>query len=988
MTTNAFGDALTNPVTTNASGGYSFDSVAPGTYTVTVTAPSGHHPTRTDQGADDTVDSDGLSAQTPSLTAGTNHTSHDIGLVQDGSIAGQVIADRDHDGVADVGEPGISGVTVTLTGTDYLGNPITPVPVTTTGANFSFTGVLPGTYTLTETQPTDFGQGHSFDGTTSTPNSDAVTGVVVGSGDARSGFLFTDDSTVLSGRVFEDANNNGSDDSEPGIAGVDVELDDGSSQVVVTTDVNGAWTFTELAAATYQVTELSQPSGFADGGEIVGTGGGTAGSDTITGIVLSAGDLATGYAFGEYTEAAIDGRVFADLDGDGIDDTEPGIAGVTVTLGGAATASTTTASDGSFSFSTLAPGTYTLTESQPTGYGAGMALPGSTGTASGANAITSIVVTSNTASTGHAFADPTASLAGVVLDDANGNGLVDSGETGVAGVTVTLSGTSTGTAVTDGTGHWIFPGLLGGTYTVTETQPAGYDDGTDTAGSAGGTVGNDVISAITLADGEVATGYVFGEQVASSLSGAVFDDRNRDGITNTGEPGISGVTVRLTGTVNSVPITPVDVVTGIDGHWTFTDLAPGTYTVTEVAQPAGFADGAEGVPSGDSTSSTAVDDVISNIVVNSNETLTGYTFGEWSASVAGFVYADDDANGTMNGGETGIDGVTITVTSGSVTRTATIAGGGLYVVTGLPAGIYTVTETQPNGRFDWVDFPGPPAADLPARLDHRCHPGRRPAGHRLPVLRHRRHAAVGNGLRGPQRRWREEFRRAGHRRGIDPSPRLRRSRRRHRPDDDERVRRFVDHPGPAGDVLDRGDDSRWLSRLEGRRRELRRHHDRNRPHHEHRGRGRNPRGRLHLRGGPALLDRRHRDPSGSHHRNRRGGHRRPRNRRPGSTGVARRDVRQRRWLRRRVGATGHLLDPGAAARRVRRDHGCGAERQRHGGFRRDHQRDHRRRRPPDRLPVRRRPGHDLGPGLPGPGRRRGLLRCARRWSDATVVSPE
>ncbi|MCE4958107.1 SdrD B-like domain-containing protein, partial [Macrococcoides caseolyticum] len=61
--------------------------------------------------------------------------------------------------------------------------------------------------------------------------------------------------------------------------------------------------------------------------------------------------------------------------------------------------------------------------------------------------------------------------------DSNGDGIQNSNETPVAGVTVTLTkpdGT-TATAVTDAAGHYEFTGLENGDYTVTFSNlPEGY----------------------------------------------------------------------------------------------------------------------------------------------------------------------------------------------------------------------------------------------------------------------------------------------------------------------------------------------------------------------------------------------------------------------------------------------------------------------------------------------------------------------------------
>ncbi|MDF1485596.1 IPTL-CTERM sorting domain-containing protein [Ramlibacter sp. H39-3-26] len=107
-----------------------------------------------------------------------------------------------------------------------------------------------------------------------------------------------------------------------------------------------------------------------------------------------------------------------------------------------------------------------------------------------------------------------ASVAGTVYHDRNDNGAIDGGgEEGIAGVEIRLmqAGAVVATTTTDAGGHYSFTNLAPGTYTVAEIQPAGWDDGKDTAGSKGGTTGNDIISNIVLVGGDAATDYNFGE---------------------------------------------------------------------------------------------------------------------------------------------------------------------------------------------------------------------------------------------------------------------------------------------------------------------------------------------------------------------------------------------------------------------------------------------------------------------------------------------
>jgi len=116
-------------------------------------------------------------------------------------------------------------------------------------------------------------------------------------------------------------------------------------------------------------------------------------------------------------------------------------------------------------------------------------------------------------------------LSGRVYEDANNDGVYTVGELPIAGVIITLTGTDhlgnpvSRTAVTLADGTYQFTGLRPGTYVVRETQPTAYADGLDAAGSEGGTVGNDVISAIAIPLGGPTTAidYNFGERPTADV---------------------------------------------------------------------------------------------------------------------------------------------------------------------------------------------------------------------------------------------------------------------------------------------------------------------------------------------------------------------------------------------------------------------------------------------------------------------------------------
>ena len=98
-------------------------------------------------------------------------------------------------------------------------------------------------------------------------------------------------------------------------------------------------------------------------------------------------------------------------------------------------------------------------------------------------------------------------LSGYVYLDANDDGIKLAGESGIAGVSVTLSGTNDLgtitpiTVVTDSNGYYSFQNLRPGTYTIKETQSSAYLDGKESLGSIGGTVGSDQFSNVTIGAG-------------------------------------------------------------------------------------------------------------------------------------------------------------------------------------------------------------------------------------------------------------------------------------------------------------------------------------------------------------------------------------------------------------------------------------------------------------------------------------------------------
>ncbi len=330
----------------------------------------------------------------------------------------------------------------------------------------------------------------------------------------------------------------------------------------------------------------------------------------------------------------ISGKVYQDLDlNNQWDPGEPGLTGVTLELqvwDGTQYVSTglfqSTNALGEYSFTYSTPGRFRVVETQPAGYLSVSANPGqvdgaSEGVARGTDIIEEIDLLGGQHSRQNNFGEALpARITGSVFEDLNDNGIRDPGEPGIGGAEVQLldaAGNPTGiTTLTDADGQFAFNNLFPGTYGLQELQPAGYLDGQDRAGTAGGVVDDpaDRITLISLGQGESGLDYTFGELRGATISGYVFQDGPpveleegttpdpdvlvtlRTGSRTPDDVPLAGVTLRLLDAAGNPVLgpggVPLAVSTNAAGYYEFTGLRPGTYTVVE-EQPSGWYDGVD-----------------------------------------------------------------------------------------------------------------------------------------------------------------------------------------------------------------------------------------------------------------------------------------------------------------------------------------------------------------------------------------------------------
>ena len=184
----------------------------------------------------------------------------------------------------------------------------------------------------------------------------------------------------LGGTIYRDSDASYSkSDSEQRFKGVTVALlnEDGTpvldangDPMTATTDENGAYQFVGLAPASYRVVIVDPDKGDLAG--LIPTQaymgkGATEAAVTITDASVQ------GVDFGLVAPATIGDRVWNDADGNGADNGEPGVPGVTVILkdvNGVEVVRTTTDANGNYRFAGLVPGTYTVDIEVPAGFNA------------------------------------------------------------------------------------------------------------------------------------------------------------------------------------------------------------------------------------------------------------------------------------------------------------------------------------------------------------------------------------------------------------------------------------------------------------------------------------------------------------------------------------------------------------------------------------------------------------------------------------------
>src|SRR5579871_1838006 len=441
---------------------------------------------------------------------------------------------------------------------------------------------------------------------------------------------------------------------------------------------------------------------------------------------------------------AIGDFVWQDTNQNGIQDAgEPGINGVTLKLctdagcGAVLATTTTTTFKGNnvyYQFTGLPLGNYyvAIDTSQAALTGLVPTITGQGTPATDSNPNPSLVTLSSGTPVDETidfgFTPPGSSAIGdFVWQDNNANGLQDAGEPGLPGLTVKLCSdaacnTVLATTTTDQNGAYHFTGLFGGIYYVQVVPGAGFvatqsqvsfpaNQATDSGGNVGG-IPNEVNLPVNTTDNTIDFGFIPPAQGA--IGDFVWHDLNRNGIQDSGEPGINNVTVRLFDSSNNLVATTTTITyNGQDGYYQFTGLKAGTYSVVvdNTTLPSGYTPTQSNAPgsttANDSNGSPATVTLATNVSVD--ETIDFGYLSPCAGVIGDFVWNDLNHNGIQDAGEPGIPGVTVNLYDSNhifIFSTTTDSNGN-YQFTGRCAATYTVeVVTPPNFVPTIANAPG------------------------------------------------------------------------------------------------------------------------------------------------------------------------------------------------------------------------------------------------------------------------------------------
>ena len=612
---------LASGVTDNSGEG-ALSGVPQGDHVLRVTMPSGYMLTqkgsKSGMGASCVAYSGGSTALSDPVQFVAGETAMvGVAAIPVGSFSGRVWEDLNNNAVMDAEEPGMPGVTLTLTGVKTK----TPITIVTddTGV-YQFLDLRNDQYNFSASLPEGamFARyslsGGDLRSVFTTAGTEAVRQFPVsGAADVKNKNVGVIRSGRIEGTAFLDVNYNGMlDEDESGYPGVKVEvirIRDSETMGSATTGEDGLYQVAGLREGEYRVRAILPDNGSlfslapAAGAEgFVNRFAGREGrrESSLAPVALENGGKAT-VAVGVAHGAAIKGTVYLDANYDGVmGGKEKKISGVKVELwdrNGAVVQRATTNNNGNYTLDGVMPGEYTLHFLRKDNHAFTRLRSAEAegnwvkGLAGDYGVTEPFVVSMGTdIQAMHAGMLPSSTLTGIFFDDLNDNGLQDLEELGMADVKVRLYSEDAEidlVAEVTPEGTYFFDGVMPGSYTLTYRLPEHVEMAKVVA--EGNTLpgqGREITTEpFSIEMGTKNVRPMVGAVTLGTFEGYLFHDVNANGQMEEGEATLAGLVVTLE--PNRADLEAATATSGADGRFSITALRPAEYQL-KMELPQGY----------------------------------------------------------------------------------------------------------------------------------------------------------------------------------------------------------------------------------------------------------------------------------------------------------------------------------------------------------------------------------------------------------------
>lgn len=724
---------------TDENGRYEFTDIFPGIYTIAAKADQFLTITTANTGSDTSLDSDGIlidakiSTNPITIVSGSQRTDIDFGFfILPVSISGFTWIDEDNDGQFQLEESFIGNILVSLFDSD---NNLIADTLSDLGGFFAFEDQLAGTYYLQYELPTGF---IFTDGNVGVDLSDSDVDGTNGVGTTAAFSLLPGETSIdnaagyqalpsIKGLTWEDTNGNGLRDVDESIISdiiVNLRTANGDLINIDTTNEEGIYEFDHISLGDYYVEFIQAEdqqftihiADVALNSDVDGviSNGATSVFTLIGNQELE--DIDAGF----YIFGSIGDFVWEDLNDNGIQDMdEPGLAGILLTLKnnqGETIDTRETLEDGYYLFAELVPDSYTIELTQNTTFTPTLANQGDPELDSDAMTVgtiissPSIIIESgdNFLDIDFGFVEMPSTIGGFTWIDINNDGQFQLEESFISNVSVSLfnsSGDLLGETTSDEGGFYSFIDVAAGDVYLQFEQLDAYmytlanqgDDLSDSDVTSENGVGTTAL--ITLIPEEEDFTNSAGYQLLPKVGDYVWIDINRNGLQDTDETGLNGVTVNLHSTDGMIiesATTSTDPTNGSDGYYLFDTLDIGQYYISFLPiDTLDYApqENADPTLNSDITGDNGEGTTATFLLVGNQCNLDidgGYALIK--SNISGEVWIDSDTDGIQNLDDQFLEGIIVTLFSNAdveilSTETDSL---GKYKFIGIDAGEYYV----------------------------------------------------------------------------------------------------------------------------------------------------------------------------------------------------------------------------------------------------------------------------------------------------------